>query len=167
MGKGEIACYEQFLLFPQCFQKACFPGASKGVILWERVKRRDCVVQLNMCFMLVFQITNIIQWLGHEFMQIRLNQKEAVTFGLYPKWRRYVPHLADLLRDLSKCLVHKMVPTLVEATTNQSECLKSVMFYITNLPLMYFCIISVSQMINFRLFQRQTVCRRQFLTSVL
>ena len=22
-GKGEIACYEQFLLFPQCFQKTC------------------------------------------------------------------------------------------------------------------------------------------------
>ena len=29
VGKGEIAPYEQFLLFPQCFQKACFPGASK------------------------------------------------------------------------------------------------------------------------------------------
>ena len=26
MGKGEIARYEQFLLFPQYFQKACFPG---------------------------------------------------------------------------------------------------------------------------------------------
>ena len=38
MGKGEIARYEQFLLFPQCFQKACFPGASKGVIVWEWVK---------------------------------------------------------------------------------------------------------------------------------
>ena len=25
-GKGEIARYEQFLLFPQCFQKDCFPG---------------------------------------------------------------------------------------------------------------------------------------------
>ena len=36
--KGEIAHYEQFLLFPQCFQKACFPGASKGVIVWEWVK---------------------------------------------------------------------------------------------------------------------------------
>ena len=35
MGKGEIAHYEQFLLFPQCFQNACFPGASKGVIVWE------------------------------------------------------------------------------------------------------------------------------------
>ena len=37
-GKGEIARYEQFLLFPQCFQKACFPEASKSVIVWERVK---------------------------------------------------------------------------------------------------------------------------------
>ena len=36
-GKGEIARYEQFLLFPQCFQKAYFPGASKGVIVWEWV----------------------------------------------------------------------------------------------------------------------------------
>ena len=38
VGKGEIARYEQFLLFPHCFQKACFPGASKGVIVWEWVK---------------------------------------------------------------------------------------------------------------------------------
>ena len=37
MEKGEIARYEQFLLFPQCFQKACFPGASNGVIVWEWV----------------------------------------------------------------------------------------------------------------------------------
>ena len=38
VGKGEIARYEQFLFFPQRFQKACFPGASKGVIVWEWVK---------------------------------------------------------------------------------------------------------------------------------
>ena len=30
VGKGEIARYEQFLLFPQCFQKACFPGVSNN-----------------------------------------------------------------------------------------------------------------------------------------
>ena len=36
-GKGEIARYKQFLLFPQCFQKACFPGASKVIIVWEWV----------------------------------------------------------------------------------------------------------------------------------
>ena len=37
MGKGEIACYEQFLLFQQCFQKVSFNGTSKGVIVWEWV----------------------------------------------------------------------------------------------------------------------------------
>ena len=37
VGKGEIARHEQFLLCPQYFQKACFPGASKGVIVWEWV----------------------------------------------------------------------------------------------------------------------------------
>ena len=40
VGKGEIARYEQFLLFPWCYQRACFPGASKGVIVWEWVKGR-------------------------------------------------------------------------------------------------------------------------------
>ena len=39
VGKGEIARYEQFLLFQQCFQKACFPGVSKGVIVWDWVKQ--------------------------------------------------------------------------------------------------------------------------------
>ena len=38
VGKGEIARYEQFLFFPQCFEKACFPGVSKGVIVCEWVK---------------------------------------------------------------------------------------------------------------------------------
>ena len=38
VGKGEIARHEQFLLFPQCFQKARFPGASIGAIVWEWVK---------------------------------------------------------------------------------------------------------------------------------
>ena len=40
VGKGEIACYEQFLLFPQCFQKDCFPGTLKGVIVWEWLKEQ-------------------------------------------------------------------------------------------------------------------------------
>ena len=29
VGKGEIACYEQFLLFPLCFQKVSVADASK------------------------------------------------------------------------------------------------------------------------------------------
>ena len=39
VGKGGIDHYAQFLLFSQCFQNACFPGASKGVVVvWESVK---------------------------------------------------------------------------------------------------------------------------------
>ena len=36
VGKGEIACYEQFLLFP-LFSKGLFPRGIKGVIVWEWV----------------------------------------------------------------------------------------------------------------------------------
>ena len=44
VGKGEIARYEQFLFFPQCFQKACTADLKKPGLLWERVK--ICQVQI-------------------------------------------------------------------------------------------------------------------------
>ena len=37
VGKGEIARYEQFLLFPQCFQKMPVADASKWVSTEWRV----------------------------------------------------------------------------------------------------------------------------------
>ena len=40
VSKGKIVRYEQFLLCP-LFSKACFPGASKGGIVWEWVKTRN------------------------------------------------------------------------------------------------------------------------------
>ena len=51
VGKEEIARYEQFLLFPQCFQKACFPGASKGVIVWEWVKEHKSFGFVPLCLL--------------------------------------------------------------------------------------------------------------------
>ena len=38
VGKGEIARYEQFLLFPKCFQKTCTADKEKPGLVWERVK---------------------------------------------------------------------------------------------------------------------------------
>ena len=35
-GKGEIARFEQFLLFPQCFQKTCSADMKKPWLVWER-----------------------------------------------------------------------------------------------------------------------------------
>ena len=62
MGKGEIARYEQFLLFPQCFQKACFPGASKGVVVSEWVNifantnYKTIVVRLDTLYDLMYAV---------------------------------------------------------------------------------------------------------------
>ena len=39
VGKGEIARNEQFLLFPQCFQKQSIVDVLKRVYMDERVKR--------------------------------------------------------------------------------------------------------------------------------
>ena len=38
MGKGEIARNEQFLLFPQSFQKTRTADMYKPGLVWERVK---------------------------------------------------------------------------------------------------------------------------------
>ena len=37
LGKGEIALYEQFLLFPQCFQKTCTADTKNPGLVWEQV----------------------------------------------------------------------------------------------------------------------------------
>ena len=36
MGKGEIASYEQFLLFPQCFQKMYAADTLKQGLVWGK-----------------------------------------------------------------------------------------------------------------------------------
>ena len=38
LGKGEIARYEQFLLFPKCFQKTHTTDMLKPGLVWERLK---------------------------------------------------------------------------------------------------------------------------------
>ena len=40
VGKGEIAHYEQFLHFPQCFQDPYCSHVKSGLV-WERVKQQS------------------------------------------------------------------------------------------------------------------------------
>ena len=61
VGEGEIARCEQFLLFPQCFQKACFPGVSKGVIVWEWVKHYTIIFLPNDLYYVVINAYLITQ----------------------------------------------------------------------------------------------------------
>ena len=39
VGRGEIARYEQFLLFAQCFQKTFTGDTQKPRLVWKMVKR--------------------------------------------------------------------------------------------------------------------------------
>ena len=45
VGKGEIALYEQFLLFPQCFQDLYCRHIKPGLV-WERVMNLDTALTL-------------------------------------------------------------------------------------------------------------------------
>ena len=38
VGKGEIARYEQFLLFPQCLEKICTANTQTPGLVWDRVR---------------------------------------------------------------------------------------------------------------------------------
>ena len=44
VGKGEIARYEQFLLFPHYFQKTCTEDTFKQGLVWERVKEIENIM---------------------------------------------------------------------------------------------------------------------------
>ena len=46
MGKGEIARYDQFPLFPWCFQKTCTADTLKPGLVWERVNLDKCKILL-------------------------------------------------------------------------------------------------------------------------
>ena len=83
VGKGEIACYEQFLLFPQCFQKACFLGASKGVIVWEWVKTMS-VLKLRIFNYLPNE--KIMDWT--KFADDILNEAEMSDIGKETLWEK-------------------------------------------------------------------------------
>ena len=50
MAKGEIACFDQFLLLSLCFQKAvCCRGVRKRLYMWGRV------IQIQEAYMMPLQ----------------------------------------------------------------------------------------------------------------
>ena len=59
VGKGEIARYEQFLLFPQCFQKTFTEDTNKPGLTWERANMLMAISMYNTrCIFLPIQSTN-------------------------------------------------------------------------------------------------------------
>ena len=71
VGKGEIALYQQFLLLPQRFQQACFPGASKGVIVREWVN-----LSIFHCYPTMSSHPMVLLLIGKKLMDERSSQDQ-------------------------------------------------------------------------------------------
>ena len=77
-----------FLVFPQCFEKASFPEKSKGVIVWEWVKR--CQTGKDTSCSLTCVNDNVVYHLGIQIsteqalkgMNKNFNLKYVVTYQI-------------------------------------------------------------------------------------
>ena len=75
VGKRRNCLYKQFLLFPQCFQKASFSDLSKGVIVWEWVKSRNktrviALYEISTCLECLFRGKQINQRSDRMFQAV-------------------------------------------------------------------------------------------------
>ena len=76
VGKGEIAHYEQFLLFPLCFSKICTANTQKAGLVWERVNvwsglqylsfNKSISSEVNMFLVITELIHRLEKKFGHE-----------------------------------------------------------------------------------------------------
>ena len=81
VGKGEIAYCEQFLLFPQCFQKTCTSDTFKPGLIRETVKATKFSMTLSIFQVFtkqqnfrLFQIESICR------QQIKCDSKSEILF---------------------------------------------------------------------------------------
>ena len=47
MAESSPNRYEQFLLFPQCFQKTCTADTLKPGLVWERINRDEYILGID------------------------------------------------------------------------------------------------------------------------
>ena len=94
VGKGDIARYKQFLLFPQCFQKACFLGSSKGVIVWEWVNLNHGIntFSVSMIFISRSRTEYVGPDRGRYFNCIKCNELCKLKSTVCPRFTCLVPN---------------------------------------------------------------------------
>ena len=72
VGKGEIASYEQFLLFSQCFEKTCSADTSKQGFVWKRVNSlpNDIILNQSRLKAIVDDKINVIQKVNFDLRRV-------------------------------------------------------------------------------------------------
>ena len=86
VGKGEIACYEQYLIFPQCFQNTCTADTKIQGLALERVKYLRCSYDATKIMIKVAQINvfsfNLPNWKKLK----RINVDQWYSFWKHSKY---------------------------------------------------------------------------------
>ena len=79
MGHGETAHYEQFLLFPQYFQRTCAADTLKPGFVWEKVKQKesDSVDSRRDCTFYTIHISNFFSRLQCVVSQNQFQPQET------------------------------------------------------------------------------------------
>ena len=112
--KGEIARYEQLLLFPQCFQKTCDADMQKPGLVWERVKWKT----------LLFPESSTVFLSANSF----INPFEHLSQGVNKRMvQSYVAYLKDDTRLISN-------PGLKVCSERCASCLEIYFNFFTKEP---------------------------------
>ena len=81
---------------------------------WDHVIHDSCVINLMKvsqapcpfsscnCNVPPSQTRETLEWLSSHYFTARVSSTEVASFGLYPRWREYVPYLATFLGYLAR-----------------------------------------------------------------
>ncbi|XP_046571414.1 LOW QUALITY PROTEIN: ectopic P granules protein 5 homolog [Haliotis rubra] len=111
-----VQCWE--ILLGECFtpvHQSLAPQQRKPSICFSLCDVEACTDTV----LATTQLTEILQWLSSQFMQLRLHNSENSMFGLYPKWSRYIPYVSHFLGGLMRSFVTKMLPNFTEMNPYQ------------------------------------------------
>ncbi|XP_041348486.1 ectopic P granules protein 5 homolog isoform X2 [Gigantopelta aegis] len=107
----EILCIECFMVTPQTTDSS----QRKTSVNFNMTEVEACTDTM----LSTTQVKEIHQWFGSYFLQVRLTDMDAATFGLYPKLGRYVPYIAQFIGGFMRSLVTKMMPNVSEMNPYQ------------------------------------------------
>ena len=152
MEKGDIAHFEQFHLFPQCFPTFFFFNVLNRVYMEERVNReiRTCYDFVMGSYQRVWMFLILRKWLTNPVRKLSTSKIEKGSATILEGQRGEL---------ISKQTVNPLAASKVRCRILESH------------PSVYPCfvigqqfkiLLTLSQMINFRLFHTKRVCRRQF-----
>lgn len=102
------SCWEMLLM------ECCCPPSGPGDRPTSPLFSTELIGACNDIPLSTQEVQQMLRWLGAWFMHQRVTQEDTVSFGLYPRWGRYVPYISLLMGLLSRSFVAKVLVSMQE-----------------------------------------------------